>query len=64
MNYSKTYIGVLLMLLGWLGLSGYVTEAEVSTIVDNVLQVIGIAVTIYGRYKAGGVSLLGVKKGV
>jgi hypothetical protein len=61
MQYSKTYVGVILMLLGWLGLSGFVTDVEVSSIVDNVLQVVGIAVTTYGRYKAGGVNLFGKK---
>lgn len=60
-NYSTTYAGIIVIVLGWLGLASLVSSTEVSTIVDNILQLVGIIVAIVGRYKAGGVSMLGVK---
>lgn len=61
MNYSTTYVGIIVVVLGWLGASHLVTEGEVSLVVDNILQLIGVVTAIWGRYKAGGVSVLGVK---
>lgn len=60
-NYSTTYAGIIVIVLVWLGLASLVSSTEVSTIVDNILQLVGIIVAIVGRYKAGGVSMLGVK---
>ena len=60
--FSKTYVGVIVIILGLLGWSSLVTESEISTAVDYITQIVGIALAIYGRYKAGGVSVLGVKK--
>lgn len=48
----KTYIGIITLLIGALGVSKYVTDIEVSQIVDAVLTVVGAVVAIYGRYKA------------
>ena len=52
------------MLLGWLGLAQYVTDGDVTTIVDNVLQIAGMIMAIYGRYMSKGeaVTILGVKR--
>ena len=61
-QYSTTYVGVIVIVLGWLGLSNLVTNDNVSVIVDNVLQLIGVITAIIGRYKAGGVSVLGFRK--
>lgn len=49
---KKTYIGIIVVIIGWLGFGDLVTEDNVGLIVDNVIQLIGIIVTIYGRYKA------------
>ena len=59
--YSKTYVGIAVIVLGWLGVSDLISESEISTIVDHVLQLGGIVYAIYGRFKAGGVSVLGFK---
>jgi hypothetical protein len=61
-SYSTTYVGIVVVLLGWLGVSNLVTNEQVSIIIDNIIQLVGMGVTIYGRYKAGGVTVLGVKK--
>ena len=54
MPYSLTYLGVII--LTWLGV-------ENATEVANAAAIVIIAlITLYGRYRAGGVNLLGVKK--
>lgn len=58
---SKTYTGLIIVLLGWLGLADYVVESEISTLVDGIIQGVGIVLSFYGRYKAGGVNVLGIK---
>lgn len=61
--YSKTFIGVAIIVLGWLGLADFVSEGELASIVDAVIVVVGLVTTIYGRVKASGkVSWLGVKE--
>lgn len=60
-SYSKTYAGIIIVILGWLGVSHLVTNDEVATTIDNIIQVIGIVTAIYGRYKAGGVNIIGIK---
>lgn len=61
-NYSQTYAGIIVIVLGWLGLAHWVSNTEVATVVDNIIQLIGVVTAIIGRYKAGGVNVLGVKK--
>lgn len=51
LNGKKTYIGLIITLLGTAGLSQYISEGEVSQIVDLVMQVSGILFAAYGRYK-------------
>lgn len=53
MKGYKTYTGIALIVLGWLGLSQYVTDSELNLAVDNLLQFAGTLLAIYGRYKAG-----------
>lgn len=63
-QYSTTYIGIIVIVLGWVGLSDLVTSENVATIVNNVLELVGVITAIIGRYRAGGVSFLGFKKTV
>lgn len=60
--YSKTYAGIIIVILGWLGVAHWVSDTEVGVIVDNVIQLIGVITAIVGRYKAGGVNVAGFKK--
>lgn len=61
-SYSKTFIGVIVIVLGWVGLADLVSETELATLVDHGIILIGLITTIYGRVKASGkVSWLGTK---
>ncbi len=64
MKYSTTFAGLLVIIAGWLDIADIITSDNAAIIIDNVLQLIGIIVAIYGRFKAGGVNLLGFKKSV
>ena len=61
MNYSLTYIGSIAQALVVLGLF---TNEEATVLTDGVLAVIALlslAVTLAGRWRAGGVNILGNK---
>lgn len=62
MGYSTTYAGIIVMILGWLHLADYVTQTDVATVIDNIIQAAGILIAAYGRWKAGGVNPLGFRK--
>lgn len=55
---SRTIWGVLIAAAGTLGLPGLAAPAEDASTVDTVVHVIGLLLAIYGRFKAGGISLL------
>lgn len=63
MNYSLTYSGVLLMVLGWLvkTLNINVGPEELQTTVNVILVIAGALVALYGRYRAGGITVFGKK---
>ena len=61
MTYSITYIGSIAQALVVLGLF---TNEEAVILTDGVLAVgglIALGVTLYGRWRAGGVNLSGIK---
>lgn len=47
-NGYKTYIGVLVTIIGTLGLSKYFTSEQLSVILNGVFEIIGILLTIIG----------------
>jgi hypothetical protein len=49
---KKTYSFLAIALLGYLGLSDLITEAEVAASIDNVAQLVGILGAVWGRYVA------------
>jgi hypothetical protein len=49
---KKTYIGLVIALLGVLGLGDLISEGELTVVVDAVLQIAGIAIAAYGRLVA------------
>ena len=63
-NYSITYVGVIVMVLGFLAqVFGVPFFADdVSDIVSKIGEVIGMAVALYGRYRIGGISAFGIRK--
>jgi len=62
MGYSKTFAFLIVALLGWLNVSYLATEDEVSLVIDNVLQVVGLVGAFWARYKQGDVTVLGFRK--
>lgn len=66
MNVSVTQVGnytafipVVILLLGQFDIK--VTESELTNLIASVFAIVGIITSIYGRYRQGDVSLLGIK---
>lgn len=49
---KKTFLGLAIALMGVFGLARFVSPEETTTIVNNLFEVVGIALAIYGRIKA------------
>jgi hypothetical protein len=64
MTYSKAYAGALIAIISsiipFTGLD--VRSEDVTGTVTSVLTIIGIIISVYGRYKAGGVTWYGAKE--
>lgn len=52
MQGYKTYTGLLLTFLGFLGFGDLISEDQVAELVNIVTQLIGIGLAVYGNYKA------------
>lgn len=63
-NFSLTYRGVVISLIGVVfQLTGTpFVQADIGKFVDVGLQIVGAFVALYGRYRIGGVSALGMKR--
>ena len=63
-KFSLTYQGVGLWVLGWVFTQAGVVfvPAEAEAAVAFVVQLVGVVVTLVGRYRAGGISAFGVRK--
>ncbi len=59
---SQTIVGLLIIILGWLGLGDLVTQSEIGSFVDIAIQAAGIGYVWYKRYKAGGINIVGLRK--
>lgn len=60
---SKTFIGVGVAIIGWLGFADIISESDLAGIVDATIALVGFATAIYGRVKASGkVNWLGIKE--
>ncbi len=49
---KKTYLGLLIALLGVVGLGDFLSEAEASATWDSVAQIVGLVIALYGRFVA------------
>lgn len=47
-NGYKTYIGIVITLIGMTGISKYVTEGQLTIILNGIFDIAGIVVTIIG----------------
>lgn len=52
MQGYKTWIGLLMIILGWLGFGEYVSETQAGTAVDAFIQLVGVIVAVYGNYNS------------
>ena len=52
MNGYKTIIGIIITFLGLIGWGDLISEDQVSELVNLLTQVFGLALTVYGNYKA------------
>ena len=46
---KKTYAGIIILALGALGASQYISAAEVAETYDLLLKLAGIVIAVYGR---------------
>ena len=53
MKGYKTYTGLVIALLGYLGVSQYFGAENSAQFADNIVQLAGLILAAYGRYKAG-----------
>lgn len=53
LNGYKTYLGLVVALLGVAGLGDIVSEQELSQVIDSIISIVGLAIATYGRYDAG-----------
>jgi len=51
MEGYKTYTGLTIVLIG-LALSKYLDQSEIEVLAVSIVQLVGIGLAIYGRYKA------------
>jgi hypothetical protein len=58
MNYSKTFIGIIAAALVTFGL---LSEAEALTLSNALMVLVPLLFALYGRWKAGNVTWIGVK---
>jgi len=49
---KKTYISVIVLLVGFLGFADLVTPENVASIINGIFEIIGTLGVIYGRYNA------------
>ena len=63
-NFSVTYIGIIVMILGklaeMLGLD--IGTEQLNTVVVVAVEFTGALIAFYGRWRKGGITPLGVKK--
>ena len=49
---KKTYIGIALAILGSFGAFNYISESDITTTLNVIVEVTGFALAAYGRFKA------------
>lgn len=52
LNGRKTYIGLIVAFVGVLGVSQYISETETAILIDNIFQIVGLIIAVYGRIVA------------
>ena len=52
MDGYKTYTGIIVAFVGVLGVSQYISETETAILIDNIFQIAGLIIAVYGRIVA------------
>jgi len=52
MQGYKTWLGILITILGALGYGDLITQTDANNLINLLTQVIGIVLTVYGNWKA------------
>ena len=52
LNGYKTWLGIVITIVGMTGISKFVTSYQLNEIVDLVAKLIGIGIAIYGNWDA------------
>ena len=63
-NFSLTYTGVATMAIGFVFTSAGVpfVEGDVQTTIATLTSFVGACLTLYGRWRVGGINLFGFKR--
>lgn len=63
MNYSTTIAGLIVLVIAWFpNLKEVFSEGEIVQVVEFIVGIASVITVWYGRYKAGGITLLGFRK--
>lgn len=46
---KKTYIGIVVTIVGMTGLARFISDGEVTTVLNSIFEVVGVVVAVYGR---------------
>mgnify|MGYP001600113113 FL=1 len=66
MNYSLTYVGIIVSVIGFIldQLGVPIDKEQLKNTVAFLLTLVGSLVALYGRFRKGDISVLGVKEEV
>ena len=66
MNYSLTYVGIIVSVIGYIldQLGVPIDKEQLKNTVAFLLTLVGSLVALYGRFRKGDISVLGVKEEV
>ena len=59
---SVTITSLIVLVVGLLGVGDVFPKSEVATVVNAVVQIVGVVGVWYGRYRQGDINLFGQKK--
>lgn len=62
MKMSVTITSLIVLVAGLLGVGDVFPKDEVSTVVNAVVQIVGVVGIWVGRYRQGDINVFGVKK--
>jgi len=48
----KTWSGIILTIVGLIGLPSWISEGQLSSLLESLFVILGILVSVYGNYKS------------